>query len=384
MSPGGWRTANTAWKESSATGDHRRSLNPKEKETGKNAWNTRRKFLYGKDGSYMAISNDAVIRFGAYEGKAELEYFEDEQRFVVRKAASTSGASIVAGMMFGILGRMVAEGFSSGKEVGFFYAADITRVKTSTAKKKIIYYLYPKDGGSPYEITMELDCYLNTVMKRLFADRMEDIVAKDGTGKAAPKMATAPQPPVTPAQIPQPPVQPFAPPVQQAPQSVAPPAQPYQPPVQDAFPSFAPPVPRSPQKESPTISLSPQQSAAEEIPATAPVIHQPPARPANALLCLRTGPMAGNNYQCAPGRSVILGRDPSRCSLVLSQYPSVSALHCRIDIGDQFVMVTDLNSSNGTFVNGTRLQPGQSVPVRAGGAVKLATDACTFLIYFEK
>ena len=176
-----------------------------------------------------------------------------------------------------------------------------------------------------------------------------------------------------------------APPVQPAytPTPAVPPVQPVQPPVNAWQPSYQPPVSTPPQNYSATVPLG-MPMEMEQIPATAPVIYAPPAKPANALLCLRTGPLAGNNYQCTPGRSVILGRDPSRCSLVLSQYPSVSALHCRIDIGDQFVTVTDLNSSNGTFVNGARLQPGQSVPVRAGGRVKLATDDCTFLIYFEK
>lgn len=336
----------------------------------------------------MDTSNDAVVKFGSFEGKAELEYTESDRRFTVRKKASNSGAGIVAGMMFGALGRMAMDGLMNGKEVGSFAVSDIAQVRQSTVKRKTIYYLYPHGSAAPYEITIETDTYMNTVIQTVFADRMADVVAKNGSGQAA-----VPKPPVQPfgqtpaAQPVQPPAAPYipAPPVQPAytPTPAVPPVQPVQPPVNAWQPSYQPPVSTPPQNYSATVPLG-MPMEMEQIPATAPVIYAPPAKPANALLCLRTGPLAGNNYQCTPGRSVILGRDPSRCSLVLSQYPSVSALHCRIDIGDQFVTVTDLNSSNGTFVNGARLQPGQSVPVRAGGRVKLATDDCTFLIYFEK
>ena len=161
-----------------------------------------------------------------------------------------------------------------------------------------------------------------------------------------------------------------------------------------------PPVqsPRRPvQQETPAVPPVRKRADIEELPATAPVARRSPdieelpptvpvdrKKPVNALLCMRTGPLAGNNYQCAPGHSVTLGRDASRCALALSQYPSVSAVHCRLDIGDHSVTVTDLNSSYGTFVNDNQLLPNRPVVARAGDTVRLASDGCVFQIHFEK
>jgi len=306
----------------------------------------------------MDIANEAVVKFGTFEGKADVEYIETEGRFVIRKKASSGGTGFVVGMMFGALGRMIVNETMTGKEVGSFNAGEIVLAKTTAAKRKTTYYLYSDSSKTPYEITVETDTGLCAAMGRCFADRMVGIDAKQ------PGVKTPPVP--TPA--------PVAPPVHA----------PAAPPVQ---PSFMPPVqpPAAPvQQASSTVALPVQPPVIEEISATVPAAPPVFHKPANALLCLRTGPLAGNNFQCAPGYCVTVGRDPSRCTLVLSQYSSVSAVHCRMDIGDHRVTVTDLNSSNGTFVNGNRLQPGQSVVTRAGDTVKLASDACVFLIYFEK
>ena len=48
-----------------------------------------------------------------------------------------------------------------------------------------------------------------------------------------------------------------------------------------------------------------------------------------------------------------IGRTPPSELLLAS--PDVSRRHCRIDIQDERATVTDLGSSNGTFVNGARI-----------------------------
>ena len=103
----------------------------------------------------------------------------------------------------------------------------------------------------------------------------------------------------------------------------------------------------------------------------------------DAVLCLRTGPMAGRSFRCPQGSSITIGRDPNRCNLALSQYPNVSGLHCRLDIRENRILVTDMNSSNGTFVNNVRLTPGQSIMVAPGTAIVLANEICVLQIYFE-
>lgn len=50
----------------------------------------------------------------------------------------------------------------------------------------------------------------------------------------------------------------------------------------------------------------------------------------------------------------VLGRD-SGCDLVL-EHESVSTQHCQIEIGEEKVVIEDLDSTNGTFVGETRIE----------------------------
>lgn len=187
---------------------------------------------------------------------------------------------------------------------------------------------------------------------------------------------------------------------------------PVQPPVQaepDALPVVEQPQPlvqepavpqETPVFELPQEPLPPQPPREEPILPPQPPVEQPAAEPARestlplnmnlpvqpqipqVLLRLTSGPLAGTNFQCEEGATVIIGRDPSRCNLQLKQYATVSGVHCRVDIGRQYLVVTDLHSSNGTYVNGTRLTPGQSVRIGNGSTIVLADANCTFRVQY--
>lgn len=116
----------------------------------------------------------------------------------------------------------------------------------------------------------------------------------------------------------------------------------------------------------------------------APPAPAAPKASSNITLRLCTGPMAGAAYSCAPGSYATLGRAPSRCEIVLDQqYNMVSGVHCRIAFYDNYATVTDLNSTNGTFLNGTRLNPGEPMTAQNGATIYLASSACAFQIYFN-
>jgi pSer/pThr/pTyr-binding forkhead associated (FHA) protein len=55
--------------------------------------------------------------------------------------------------------------------------------------------------------------------------------------------------------------------------------------------------------------------------------------------------------------SSTLGRD-ANCDLVVP-HPSISRQHCQIEVTKEIIQITDLGSSNGTFIDGKRLQPQQ-------------------------
>lgn len=83
-----------------------------------------------------------------------------------------------------------------------------------------------------------------------------------------------------------------------------------------------------------------------------------------------------------PPSDIVLGRDPS-CDLVLDAYSSVSRRHAaiRVDRSHNQWIIQDLNSSNGTFVNGQRIQ-GESV-LNDRDRIRLGTDGPEFQFEFE-
>jgi DNA-binding winged helix-turn-helix (wHTH) protein len=63
------------------------------------------------------------------------------------------------------------------------------------------------------------------------------------------------------------------------------------------------------------------------------------------------------------------------CHLVID-HSQVSRLHARLELEHEQIAIVDLNSTNGTFVNGERLAPGQARKLRAGDKISFA-QVCT-------
>jgi pSer/pThr/pTyr-binding forkhead associated (FHA) protein len=66
---------------------------------------------------------------------------------------------------------------------------------------------------------------------------------------------------------------------------------------------------------------------------------------------------------------IVIGRG-SDCNLRLSA-PQISRRHCFLRVGRDGVSVTDLDSSNGTYLDGTRLKPGKREDVANGASLSL-------------
>ncbi|MGZ3768821.1 MAG: FHA domain-containing protein [Bdellovibrio sp.] len=69
-----------------------------------------------------------------------------------------------------------------------------------------------------------------------------------------------------------------------------------------------------------------------------------------------SGPQAGHIAELKQGRNLI-GRAP-HCNVILTS-PGVSKEHTELMVSNENIMVTDLKSSNGTYLNGLRIQAGQ-------------------------
>ncbi len=77
---------------------------------------------------------------------------------------------------------------------------------------------------------------------------------------------------------------------------------------------------------------------------------------------------------------IVIGRG-SDCNLRLSS-PQVSRRHCFLRVGREGVSVTDLDSSNGTYVDGKRIKPGKRYDLVGGSA--LAVGPIKFVVHIRE
>jgi len=91
-------------------------------------------------------------------------------------------------------------------------------------------------------------------------------------------------------------------------------------------------------------------------------VNLPFDHPAIALSLMSQG------QQTAAQGQIIIGRDPGRASLVM-QHPSVSSLHCTLALDR--MMVTDHESTSGTYVGGSRIQPNTATPLPQEGQIHI-------------
>ena len=88
----------------------------------------------------------------------------------------------------------------------------------------------------------------------------------------------------------------------------------------------------------------------------------------NSKLVVREGPNPGQEFELSQTPTVI-GRAPGAQSEIIITAPGVSRRHAQISQrGDQYI-VEDLNSSNGTFLNGQRITG--SAPLKSGDVIGL-------------
>lgn len=60
--------------------------------------------------------------------------------------------------------------------------------------------------------------------------------------------------------------------------------------------------------------------------------------------------------------------------------PSVSGTHARLEKKDGSLLVTDLDSTNGTYINERRLNPGFPVPIDPGSLLIFGLEPTTLSV----
>jgi RsiW-degrading membrane proteinase PrsW (M82 family) len=95
------------------------------------------------------------------------------------------------------------------------------------------------------------------------------------------------------------------------------------------------------------------------------------------LQCV-AGPSVGQVYRLQGDRPLTIGRASGRNDIALPNCKNVSGMHCRIQISGNTVTVTDLGSTNGTYMDTQRLMPQQPMPVNPGATISLGDKSVAF------
>ena len=93
-----------------------------------------------------------------------------------------------------------------------------------------------------------------------------------------------------------------------------------------------------------------------------------------AALRVMSGPAAGRTLPLKPGSAITIGRSPTN-DLPMPD-PSVSGEHCRIKSEDGAFVVYDVQSTNGTLVNGQQVQ---RHPLRPGDVITIGAISMKFV-----
>ena len=76
--------------------------------------------------------------------------------------------------------------------------------------------------------------------------------------------------------------------------------------------------------------------------------------------------------------SFTLGKDNRQCDYCIAGNTSVSRVHARLDVKGGQCFITDMRSTNGTFVNGSRVSPNQEVALKSGDVIRISDEEFEF------
>jgi len=106
-------------------------------------------------------------------------------------------------------------------------------------------------------------------------------------------------------------------------------------------------------------------------PALPPPRPQPPAR---VQLIGVEGPLVGNSVTVRPGTTTTLGHDADN-TVPIPGDTRVSGHHAELCDRNGAIFVRDLNSTNGTTVDGRRLSPLEWLPLRNGSTIRVGSSS---------
>ena len=90
-------------------------------------------------------------------------------------------------------------------------------------------------------------------------------------------------------------------------------------------------------------------------------------------LCCQTTALKGRSWQCSQ-EPLTIGRQSGQCALCFpANTPGVSRIHCRVFRTEEGWAVQDLNSSEGTYVDGRKLAPHETARLHRGSELLIGS-----------
>lgn len=77
------------------------------------------------------------------------------------------------------------------------------------------------------------------------------------------------------------------------------------------------------------------------------------------------------------GNSLVVGRDPLYAGVVVSD-EGISRSHISIQCSGGRIMITDMRSMNGTYIDGNKLQPGAEIELRPGHRLIIGSERVVY------
>ena len=146
----------------------------------------------------------------------------------------------------------------------------------------------------------------------------------------------------------------------------------------------APPVtPDTPPAMPDTPPASPAAPVTPAAPAAPVPVQdfQPEEVNEGSIVCI-SGALEGMEIKAASGNSIMIGRDPASCNIVLpTDGKDVSRKHCTIVYNEAMenYSVTDL-SSNGTYISGNRMEKDKETILTKGTVISLGNGTNKFIL----
>lgn len=115
----------------------------------------------------------------------------------------------------------------------------------------------------------------------------------------------------------------------------------------------------------------------------APAPYAPPANPEDSGFRLQCtgGALSGRRTMIRKRDTIVIGRNPSECNIIYPNTPGISGKHCAVWCEGGKILLKDLGSSHGTFVQpGIRLAANQTMELHVGDSFYLGSPQECFVV----